>query len=72
MPDTSIAARVARIQAIADIYASVSGTDRQDIATDLLTDVLHWCARHNIDAEQVLARARMHVAAELDEAARRH
>lgn len=38
------ATRLARIEAIADQSTSLSGTDRVDVATDLVADLLHWCS----------------------------
>jgi hypothetical protein len=42
-PPKRIATRVQRIAEIADAYTSISGDDPQDFATDLLTDLQHWC-----------------------------
>jgi hypothetical protein len=44
MPPPTPATRLARIEAIADQSTSLSGTDRVDVATDLVADLLHWFA----------------------------
>jgi hypothetical protein len=56
--------RVARIDDVADIYEAVSGSDRLDIACDLLTDLAHWCAKYKVDFSAALRRAQLHFDAE--------
>jgi hypothetical protein len=56
--------RVARIDDVADIYEAVSGSDRLDIACDLVADLAHWCAWYNIDFSVALRRAQLHFDAE--------
>jgi hypothetical protein len=60
----SNSSQVARIDEIADIYEAVSGSDRLDIACDLVTDLAHWCAKHNVDFSAALRRAQLHFDAE--------
>lgn len=60
----SNSSRVARIDHIADIYKAVSGSDRLDIACDLVTDLAHWCAKYNVDFSAALRRAQLHFDAE--------
>jgi hypothetical protein len=55
---------VARIDAIADGYEAISGSDRMDIASDLVADLAHWCARHKVDFGAALRRAQLHFDAE--------
>jgi hypothetical protein len=64
MPTPTIASRVTRIETIADDYESVSGSDRLDIATDLMADLAHWCAAHRVDFDRAVGRVPVHVAAE--------
>lgn len=70
MPPPTLATRIARIDAIADQSTSLSGTDRLDVATDLVADLLHWCTFHGIDFSVVLRRAQLHFEEEQLEQAR--
>jgi hypothetical protein len=63
-PTATIATRVRRIAEIADAYTSISGEDPQDFATDLLTDLQHWCEAHGVRFATSLTHARGHFAAE--------
>jgi hypothetical protein len=67
----TIATRVRRIARIADTYTSVSGDDPQDFATDLLTDLQHWCEAHGVRFAASLTYARGHFTAERVEEGRR-
>ena len=62
IPSNSI--RVARIDDVAGIYEAVSGSDRLDIACDLVTDLAHWCAKYDVDFSAALRRAQHHFDAE--------
>jgi hypothetical protein len=55
---------VGRLDEIADSYEAVSGTDRLDIASDLVADLAHWCAKHKVDFNTVMRRAQLHFDAE--------
>lgn len=37
-----------------------TGADIEDVVTDLLADLMHWCDRHDQDFETELRRAREH------------
>jgi hypothetical protein len=63
-----IARQVASIDTVATLYRSKSGTDRLDIATDILVDLAHWCHTYGIDLDRAMARMRYHVEAERAEA----
>jgi hypothetical protein len=67
-PATTIATRVQRIAEIADAYASMSGGDPQDFATDLLTDLQHWCEAHGVRFATSLTYARGHFTADRGDA----
>lgn len=41
-----------------------TGSDEEDVVSDLLADLMHWCDRHDISFEDELARARFHYEAE--------
>lgn len=56
----TIAEHIDHLETVADLYEARSGSYRQDILTDILTDALHWCAAHEIDFERALTRARRH------------
>jgi hypothetical protein len=64
MPTPTIADRVTRIDTIADLYGSASGSHRLDIVADLMADSAHWCAAHSIDFDQAVRTAHLHAAAE--------
>jgi hypothetical protein len=70
-PATTIATRVQRIAEIADAYTSISREDPQDFATDLLTDLQHWCEAHGVRFATSLTYARGHFTADLAEQVRR-
>lgn len=64
-------ARVRRIERIATAYIPHSGTGEPEaFATDLATDLHHWCAAKGVRFAAVLYRAQMHVTAERLEALR--
>jgi hypothetical protein len=71
MPTPTISTRVRRIERIADAYCSISGDDPQDIATDILSDLQHWCAARGVRFAAALLHAKAHVAAEVLEQGRR-
>ena len=64
MPTRINSSPVARIDHIADIYEAISGSDRLDIACDLVADLAHWCASYNVDFSVALRRAQLHFDAE--------
>jgi hypothetical protein len=64
MRTPAISTRVKRIQRIADKYLWISGADPQDIATDLLTALQHWCAEAGVPFAVALFHAQMRVTAE--------
>lgn len=41
-----------------------SYVDEEDDSADLLTDMMHWCARGGLDFDHLLATARMNYGAE--------
>jgi hypothetical protein len=51
-----------RVQRIAD--ASICGDNPRDIATDILTDLQHWCTANGVRFGASLMRARGHFTAE--------
>ncbi len=54
MPPPSIATRVSRIADIAESYERISGSNRLDVAADLLADLQHWCRAHRINFDHAL------------------
>jgi hypothetical protein len=70
-PTATIAARVQRIARVADAYISVSGENPQDVATDLLSDLMHWSAARGVRFGASLMRAQGHFQAEQLEEIRR-
>jgi hypothetical protein len=64
MPPPTIATRVARIEDIALSRERISGSDRLDVAADLLADLQHWCRANRTNFDHALRRARMHFDAE--------
>lgn len=47
-----------------DRFMRVTGTDREDVLTDLLGDLLHWCDRNGVDFDNELRKGRSHYEAE--------
>jgi hypothetical protein len=45
-------------------FENATGTDRSDVVTDMLTNMMHWCDRNGQDFEERLAMARVHYEAE--------
>jgi hypothetical protein len=64
MVTRTVSSGVARIDEIADGYEAVSGSDRLDIASDLVADLAHWCTKHKVDFGVALRRAQLHFDAE--------
>ena len=69
MPEQTILTHVAHMNRIAAYCVPLSGDDPQDIATDILADLQHWCRAAHIDFGRSLYLAGLHVAAELEEEA---
>jgi len=64
MQTPSINTRVQRVQRIAVAYVANSGTDGTDFVTDLLADVMHYCAAKRLPFCVSFSRAQGHFAAE--------
>ena len=47
-------------------FMRITGTEKEDVVGDLLTDLMHWCDRHRHDFALALSRAEGHYAAETD------
>ncbi len=62
--EQTIADRVRRVDHVALLYGPNSGLCPPEIATDLLADLMHWCAAQKVDFADVLATAAMHHRAE--------
>jgi hypothetical protein len=45
-------------------FIAETGTDEEDVLTDLLADLMHWADRNNYDMDAALERARGHYEAE--------
>jgi hypothetical protein len=43
-----------------DAFEAATGTDREDVLCDLLTDLMHWADRHRFDFEAAFWRAEDH------------
>lgn len=43
-----------------DEFQKATGTDREDVLCDLLTDLMHWADRHRFDFEAAFWRAEDH------------
>jgi hypothetical protein len=41
-----------------EAFENRTNCDREDAISDLLTDLMHWCDRHNVDFKQEMRRAR--------------
>jgi hypothetical protein len=52
------------------VFMAETGTDKEDAVGDFLTDLMHWCDRHNYDFDAALDRARVHYHAETARVAR--
>ena len=62
-PENTYCANRAKI--VVRIYRIVSGTDRGDAITDLLTDLMHFCDEKRLNFNEQLTRAEMHYEGEL-------
>jgi hypothetical protein len=45
-------------------FQCTTGTDYDDAIVDLLSDLMHWCDRNELDFEASMSIARMHYEAE--------
>jgi hypothetical protein len=45
-------------------FQAITGTDEEDVLSDLLADLMHWSDRNHYDFEAALLRARGHYHAE--------
>jgi hypothetical protein len=68
MISSSISSRLNRIQELLDSYVSTSGYDPIDQATDLITDLLHWCEAQSVQPIVLLDRATQHFVEEYGDA----
>lgn len=62
--------RASRSALTVQYYCSISGNDgepEQEIVTDLLTDLRHFCTGPGVDFDQASRMAQMHYEAEIDE-----
>lgn len=50
-------------------FQRTTGTDYEDVLSDLLCDLMHWASENNFDFDAALCRARGHYEAEFAEAA---
>jgi len=65
-----ISDRLRRVDLIIDLYAPFSGTERQEVISDIMADIFHYAAAHAISVATVTERALLHWEAEGREAAR--
>ena len=47
-------------------FESVTSAPPEDLLTDLLKNLMHWCDRNDVDFNDELAAARLHYEAETD------
>jgi hypothetical protein len=47
-----------------DAFQRLTGTDDEDVLSDLLCNLMHWCDRNDCGFDTALSRARMHHEAE--------
>jgi hypothetical protein len=59
-PDELNACRAQWAAAAITEFRRHTGTDLEDVVSDLLTDVMHWCGQNNQDFDAELQRARWH------------
>ncbi len=59
-PRSTIARGLDRIEAIADLYQCEYEEDQLAFATDLMSDLAHWCEANCIDYDRAAASARIH------------
>ena len=49
-----------------ELYTKATGSDAEDVVTDFLVDLRHWCDRNKIDFAECVRVSDTHYSAEID------